>query len=298
VKQKTNKYFSSKLLLFGEYTIIKGSDALAMPLDLFRGQWNFKKENTNEDLLFYAKYLKNIDWKNYKTSFDYTRFTNNLNSGLEFSSNIPIGYGIGSSGALTAAIYNSYFKKETNSLKEINTILAKIESYFHGLSSGIDPLVSYLNKTIKITAGSDLELLENTNLTPNKYDLFLLDTRISRKTKDYVDIFNKKYENNTFITSCINPLTAYNNKIISAYITNNEDAVFDLYKEISQIQYHFFNEMIIPELIQPWKKLLDSSETAIKLCGAGGGGFYLILTKNKVNFNRVFKGFDLIKVDF
>ena len=36
---KSMKYYFSKLLLFGEYSVINGSRALAAPLSKFKGYW-------------------------------------------------------------------------------------------------------------------------------------------------------------------------------------------------------------------------------------------------------------------
>ncbi len=40
-----DRSFFSKILLFGEYSIIKGSQALAMPYTLFEGKLSFRSEN-------------------------------------------------------------------------------------------------------------------------------------------------------------------------------------------------------------------------------------------------------------
>ena len=51
-------FYPSKILLFGEYTVISGSDALALPLDKFRGCWNYRAEKPERVMLDFAEYLK------------------------------------------------------------------------------------------------------------------------------------------------------------------------------------------------------------------------------------------------
>jgi mevalonate kinase len=56
------KKFYSKILLFGEYTIINGSQGLAIPLDKFYMKFTFEKdefvfEKSNELLQEYSNYV-------------------------------------------------------------------------------------------------------------------------------------------------------------------------------------------------------------------------------------------------
>ena len=70
------------------------------------------------------------------------RWAKEAENTLTIDSNIPIGYGLGSSGAVTACIYERYAVKTTKQ-ETTRTRLAQMESFFHGKSSGIDPWVSY-----------------------------------------------------------------------------------------------------------------------------------------------------------
>ena len=53
------KKYYSKLLLFGEYTIIKGSAGLALPYRAYAGHWTFDKtpNTSNEALKAWSVYL-------------------------------------------------------------------------------------------------------------------------------------------------------------------------------------------------------------------------------------------------
>src|SRR5690625_6608275 len=76
-----------------------------------------------------------------------------IEEGMYFDSIIPQGYGVGSSGALVAAIYERYalnkieIEQEISKeiISELKEVFSKMESFFHGTSSGIDPLICYLN---------------------------------------------------------------------------------------------------------------------------------------------------------
>jgi len=80
-----------------------------------------------------------------------------LNEGLAFESNIPIGFGLGSSGALSAGVYDSFcLAKANDNLELTKKHLAQIESYFHGSSSGTDPLVSFLQQGVYIESKTNI----------------------------------------------------------------------------------------------------------------------------------------------
>ena len=156
------KSFYSKILLFGEYSVIQNSLALSIPYKLFEGQLTFKRErtdhaNVDQELKTFAQYLKNLEKQN-KLDFDFdvTSFEFDVAQGLRFDSSIPQGYGVGSSGALCAALFARYgsipIKENIPQLKDI---FSSMESHFHGASSGIDPLISFLNAPILIKGKED-----------------------------------------------------------------------------------------------------------------------------------------------
>jgi mevalonate kinase len=104
--------FYAKILLFGEYGIIKDSKGLSIPYNFFRGALIIPHSETeitkksHSKLLSFADYLRTIDSK--IVSFDWTSIEKDLSQKLFFDSSIPQGYGVGSSGALVAAFYDRY----------------------------------------------------------------------------------------------------------------------------------------------------------------------------------------------
>ena len=90
--------------------------------------------------------------------FNINKLEEDLNNGLFFESSIPEGYGLGSSGALVAALYNAYVINpiegrvdiKQNDLLTLKRIFAQIESFYHGTSSGLDPLICYLRQPVLI----------------------------------------------------------------------------------------------------------------------------------------------------
>ena len=98
--------YPAKLLLFGEYTIIVGGQALATPLPLFQGRWAKAQAHESpvdlqQKLPAFLDYLRQREWAR---SFRLDAFARDLEQAYYFASTIPLGYGAGSSGALCAAV--------------------------------------------------------------------------------------------------------------------------------------------------------------------------------------------------
>ena len=72
------------------------------------------------------------------------------------------------------------------------------------------------------------------------------------------------------------------------------DNIFENFHFISHYQFKYFQEMIPPDWVQAWFNGLGSNVFKIMLCGAGGGGFLLGITKNPLETEKVLKGYRLI----
>ena len=107
-----NPLFYAKILLFGEYGIIENSKGLTIPYNFYQGALKFEPSemaaDSNAHLRKYAQFLS----EQFSDLFDTTSFLEDVENGMYFDSNIPQGYGVGSSGALVAAIYNKYAKNK------------------------------------------------------------------------------------------------------------------------------------------------------------------------------------------
>lgn len=274
--------YHSKLLLFGEYLIIRSGRALAVPYQAFGGKWNYAPEAPalQQNLPALAGYLLDLSKKgNLLCELDFKAFFRDLDKGLFFDSDIPVGYGLGSSGALSAGLYDKYGidKIDKNAAANFDTlrkILSQIENFFHGSSSGIDPLISYINQPVVIREDGSVELI---SLPENKESrsFFLLDTQMPRQTSPLVQLFFKRCAFEAYRKQIDGPLTSASVSAIDHFIQNNRPALAEDFTEISALQYHLFLEMIPESFRRIWEEGLDSGAFSLKLCGAGGGGFIL-----------------------
>ncbi len=275
--------FNSKILLFGEYTILNGSMALAIPFANYTGKLvlpapkekvGHNANMSNKSLKKWAIYLTNQ--KSFSSTFSDQKLLSDLLAGLYFDSSIPNGYGVGSSGALTAAVYSRYFldaeeyqKYPKISLKDLRADLSLMESYFHGTSSGIDPLVSYLNTPLLINEG---KISQPQFTLPNDMKILLIDTGAPSKTGNLVKLFHEKMENNLFNQE-IAKMGRVTNHLIDAFITNSP--AFEFLEELSSLQQSSFKEMLLINNTIYEALIQFKGSFFIKLCGSGGGGFLL-----------------------
>ncbi len=299
MKHSKNVYYA-KVLLFGEYTVIFDSQALTVPFGHFSGEISFINRNrytdynfavqSNKDLKNYGLFLKELH-KNKKLGFqfDFLRFEQDLNQGMFFESNIPIGYGIGSSGALCAGLYDEYAVNKIPSITsvakedilELKEIFRKMESYFHGISSGLDPLNCYFKSPMLLEGREKISFI---TLPKSPIDhagaIFLLNTGKSSKTGPLVEIFIEKSREKAFGSLLFEQLIPVTNSCIDALIHGKSDLFFSNLKELSTMQLEHFQPMIPPDFNQVWKEGLQSDKFYLKLCGSGGGGFLLGFTRD------------------
>jgi mevalonate kinase len=343
----------AKVMLFGEYSLIVGSQALTIPFRKFSGTFRFLKESPLEiiedpgrpqlqdsslapssgktatsgdasssekmgsftfnapksakHLRAFYEYLygKKNDQIQVKGSAEQKQtdcfgellrldaFKSDLDKGMYFDSDIPNGSGVGSSGALVAAVYKRYALKpsrfsEASDINRLISILAAMESWFHGTSSGIDPLSCYINTGLLLDTGKRKAFRAIKAFPPLKGVFFLVDSQIVGETGPLVQAFLEKAESPGFRRFLTRQYVPVNNACIAALIDGDETLLNKSIRNISELQIHHFREMIPAELIDMWTYGLNSGAYSLKLCGSGGGGFFLGFTNNPGILNQSF----------
>ena len=276
--------YPSKVLLFGEHIVNLGAEALAIPYPAFHAKLSF--DNLHSDFIPDSPAILDLIYtyiaanKKLKGVYDLSAFRDDLDKALGFHMNIPIGYGLGSSGALTAAIFERYAKNLSLNEEQLKIILGETESFFHGKSSGLDPLVSYVNQGVWL--GKECKLLEQDLIWRKDFEIFLVNTKKSRKTGPLVEAFLKRVESDEGFARIIDEsIIPINNAIIRNFLKNDHEETLALVEQFSRLQIQHFKELILPEHIDLFMLGLATKEYFLKICGAGGGGFMLGFTLNK-----------------
>lgn len=288
-----NRKYNGKVILFGEYSMIFGSNALLIPYYSVSGEWSTiisrpceRGIESNRNLFKYYDYLRKDD--RFRI-LDLERMEMELNAGLFFDSNIPTGYGVGSSGALVAAIYDRFKLIEIKETDRLIEFLAAMENYFHGSSSGIDPLQCYFGKPFVLngqrTTDNGQQILSNDFMSDDIH-IFLIDTKITSPTAPLVNIFKERRKDNIYLDKFNNRYVPLVNDCISSLIEKNDNEFFNNVFLLSKMQTEMLGHTI-PENVKEFFFFdINKDGFQIKLCGAGGGGFLLGFTNDIEKTNK------------
>ena len=301
--------FYGKILLFGEYGIIQDSMGLSVPYNSYQGRLIFDsnldetKQNSNEHLRAFLGYLKELTTSGeILTPFDLNALESDLNSGMYFDSSIPQGFGVGSSGALVAAIYDRYAKEpirfdtkpESSDIATLKAVFGQLESYFHGKSSGLDPLICYLNLPVLIQSKDNMGTVGLPEFDKQgKGAIFLLNSGQPGKTEPMVNIFMEKMKHEGFRNMLKQEFKKYNDACIQAFLNRDIKPLFSNIKKLSDLLLKNFSPMIPSVFHKLWQEGIDSNAYYLKLCGSGGGGYFLGFTQDIEEAKKRLKNYQL-----
>ena len=286
-KYQPGTHFNSKLLLFGEYGLMYDAMALSIPYPKYSGFLDFDldhshSESNAEILKFYENLKKGDLDQKLNFSFDLGSLKTDLQNGLFFNSNIPQQYGLGSSGALVAALFGRYVavsvpeeKLTTELLKADFSIL---ESYFHGKSSGLDPLISYQNRALLIDSKKAIHPVQF-DLAQTGLSAALLDTKTTGATgplvKHFINLFNLPEFEQAFGKQFI----PANNGCIESLLSGDTQNFFMHLEQLVRFEIYHFHQMI-PVNYHRIMTFAHCNKVYIKLLGSGGGGFLLVFAES------------------
>lgn len=298
-------HFNSKLLLFGEYGLMYDAMALSVPFPMFSGFLDFDPdhshlESTAEIRKLYEHLKSGDSTQTLHFLFDLEKLKNDLDHGLFFNSDIPQQYGLGSSGALVAALFSRYaaasVPKEKLTPELLKADFSLLESYFHGKSSGLDPLISYLNKPILINSKKQICTIEF-DLDKSGLAMALIDTKTTGATgplvKHFIDLFNLPEFEQAFEKQFI----PANNGCIESLLNGDNEKFFLHLEQLVRFQVYHFHRMI-PVNFHRVISFAHCEKVFIKLLGSGGGGFLLAFAEshNVLDQWSAKRGIELLKL--
>ena len=298
--------FYSKILLFGEYGIIKDSKGLSIPYNFYNGALKVDEHpsesalKSNESLKRFVAYLETIDAT--LVQFDVEQLKQDVDKGMYFDSSIPQGYGVGSSGALVAAVYDKYaYNKITvlenltrEKLLNLKAIFSAMESFFHGKSSGLDPLNSYLSIPILINSQDNIEATGiPSQKSEGKNAVFLLDSGVIGETAPMISIFMENMKQEGFRNMLKDQFIKHTDACVDDFLKGDIKSLFKNTKRLSKVVLNHFKPMIPQQFHELWKKGIETNEYYLKLCGSGGGGYILGFTEDIDKAKQALKDYKL-----
>ena len=298
--------FYSKILLFGEYGIIKNSKGLSIPYNFFKGGLklgdlsNESIKESNKTLNGFADFLFKI--KSSLVEFENIKIKEYLRKGMYFDSTIPRGYGVGSSGAIVAAFYEKYALNKITVLENLTKvklltlkkIFSEMEAYFHGTSSGLDPLNSYLSLPILIQSKNNVETTGiPSQIKKGKGAVFLIDSGESSQTAPMIEIFLNSMKNKKFNKVMREEFIKITDSCVENFLDANFKSLLLDIKKLSSVVFKYFKPMIPSQFHEVWKRGIESNDYFLKLCGSGGGGYILGFTRDIEKTKSVLKDYKL-----
>ncbi len=301
--------FYSKILLFGEYGIIKDSKGLSIPYNFYNGALKVDQNPTEESIKSNASLRRFVSYlellqkdQSELVTFNLEVLKTDVERGMYFDSSIPQGYGVGSSGALVAAIYDKYANNKITVLEnltrekllQLKNIFSQMESFFHGKSSGLDPLNSYLSIPILINSKDNIEATGIPNQSfDGKGAVFLLDSGIVGETAPMVNIFMENLKDQGFRKMLKTQFVKYTDACVENFLGGDMKSLFANTKKLSKVVLSNFKPMIPEEFHGIWQRGIDTNDYYLKLCGSGGGGYILGFTEDLEKAKKSLKDYKL-----
>jgi mevalonate kinase len=283
--------YPSKILLIGEYSLLQGYEALGFPFRRFGASLAMPDETSLQGITpgpgnrvleqYYNEWL--CSHKELNNVLDIDRLGEDIRNGLYIEADIPVRRGIGSSGALCAAIYGTYSRNPINtgdkpdpeSWRSLRSVFILMESWFHGRSSGFDPLLSYLDRPLRLQGSGSLVQADLQVLITGEMKVFLADTGKKEQTSVLISKTIKEFIQGRAGPGCGEELGELNNRCISILLDGHPRAFAGAVKDLSGFQLANMSWLIPGKVSEIWARGLAEDSFYLKLCGSGGGGFML-----------------------
>lgn len=288
------KKYHAKLMLAGEYGVISGGEALTVPLINFGAKlartpgvntpFNDRIAASVDSIRNLVTYINALPRNSFFAAPDTKAIEGLLKKGYYIESDIPEGYGIGSSGAVSALIYDQFFSSnEALTMQQQQRDLAALESCFHGRSSGVDAMTCYTGHALHFLSDGTIWSVESDPLhADHGYRFFLVDSGSVFDTGPLVGQYlhqMKDPEYSNMIREDYLPLIS---KFIDSMTGSSGADPALIFRAISDLQWNHFRQMIPEKMEDAWIDGQVSNAYYLKLNGSGGGFMLGIAHKNAI----------------
>ena len=225
-----------------------------------------------------------------------------------FSSGAPTGSGLGGSSAMGAVFFDALNSKFSRNFEpqEIVRIVQTIESKIlnAGPAGYQDYYPSLYGGILSLNAGVEgvkVEQLYTTELadflTSNTTLIYSGESRQSgiNNWEVYKSFFDKKEH----VVKGLQEINHLANKAYQNIKSENYDELILNIKAEGEIRENLFPTILTTKM-KDFKSKLQTlcPKSGIKVCGAGGGGCFLVTDVSKINLNPILNEFEMRKLDF
>lgn len=146
-----------KAILAGEHAVIRGYPAIVFPVPARSLHLRYTKTNEAATSTFKGKHgdeLKLLFWGVIERACEMTGLRrDSIRGHFEIENSIPVGAGMGASGALCVAVGRWFEWREKVSATELHEFCRQLENLFHGESSGLDVAVAASSYGLRFVRG-------------------------------------------------------------------------------------------------------------------------------------------------
>jgi mevalonate kinase len=158
--------------------------------------------------------------------------------------------------------------------------MALMESYYHGSSSGIDCLISLIDRPLIIKGRNEIELIDLKGIKSLGH-FYLYESNQRRKTSPFVHSFLEDYDTDEQCKIDVHNYMELSDLLIKDFINLDKESFKQRMESLTKLQYLTFKKMIPRHVEKIWIDSIESKKYSVKLCGAGGGGFFLIYSPDE-----------------
>ncbi len=277
----------AKTILFGEHAVVYGYPAIAIPVNQLKttitilpnpiGKANEIKINAPDIGL--STDLADLPQNHpFFTAFSVVCQQLNLKNypacTIKITSTIPIASGLGSSASISIGLIKAFsqFVGAVLSTQTIIDLSYKVETIYHGISSGIDNTVIGFEKGILFQKGKDIQLLE----VKKPVYILIANSGIAGKTKKAVSGVRQRWEQDQiYYDFLFNKIGTTTLEALDALKNGNEiELGLLMNKNHEFLQLLGVSHSKLDTLV---KTALDNGAMGAKLCGGGLGGNIIAL---------------------
>jgi mevalonate kinase len=267
-----------KWVLSGEHSVLRGGLAVALPHPHFRLALRFHPQ-PGGGLLTAPSEAKELAGALVDQVFALAgRSSQARPEGLlEIQSTIPFGAGLGSSAALCVALVRWLSEPLGIELARVGEIATRLEDRFHGKSSGMDVAVTSLGRAIRYRIEDGQRCADPIQVS-NLPRFTFHDMGLRKKTNEAIAKVERfRFEHPARGEEIDQRMMEASRMVVKALEEREPD--FERLAEAMRLGQSCYREWdLIPEAAaEIERKLLSEGAAAVKLTGAGGGGFLVAL---------------------